>query len=371
MEVVTTSTTYRKLSYKELQNLAYDFLNKYTDGQLPVNLIYIINQIDNLYLMKYSAFSRQHGLELEEVTNLLQSDDGALWYQEPTDTYILLYNDAVTSKERIRFTIAHELGHYVLRHNEITDKTIISRYNLTDSEYNEFEREANFFGKHLLVPFPVLGNYVQFFHAMDVQFIQRVFCVSYTVATYVIKNLKSMQKIGLVKVGHDVEERFEPYIKKDKTTRICYNCHSSISRTVNYCPICHSPHGKGENDISLFLEKKEAEKEEMKYSQILLNEEGFPFSCPRCENEDIDSSDKFCSICATYLRNICIGSGPFDENSFSPYPTFELYKETQGCGKTLPGFARYCPDCGGISSYFNQELLSFWQTERNVEELFS
>ncbi len=62
--------------------------------------------------MKYSAFARQHGLELEEVTNLLQSDDGALWYQEPTDTYILLYNDTVTSKERIRFTIAHELGHY-------------------------------------------------------------------------------------------------------------------------------------------------------------------------------------------------------------------------------------------------------------------
>ena len=78
MEVAATSTTYRKLSYKELQNLAYDFLNNYTDGKLPVNLIYIIDQIDNLHLMKYSVFARRHGLELEEVTNLLQSDDGAL-----------------------------------------------------------------------------------------------------------------------------------------------------------------------------------------------------------------------------------------------------------------------------------------------------
>jgi hypothetical protein len=370
VEVVTTSTTYRKLSYKELQNLAYDFLNEYTDGQLPVNLIYIINQIDNLYLMKYSAFARQHGLELEEVTNLLQSDDGALWYQEPTDTYILLYNDTVTSKERIRFTIAHELGHYVLRHNEITDKTIISRYNLTDSEYNEFEREANFFGKHLLVPFPVLGNYVQFFHAMDVQFIQRVFCVSYTVATYVIKNLKSMQKVGLVKVGHDVEERFEPYITKDKTTRICYTCHSSISRTFDYCPICQSPHEKGENDISLFLEKKEAEKEEMRYSRIELDSDYFPYVCPRCKNEEIDCSYKYCPICSAYLRNICIGHGPFYNDSFAPYPFFPQERETSGCGKLLDGAFRYCPDCGGLSSYFNQELLSYWEHELNNGNLF-
>lgn len=366
MEVVTTSTTYRKLSYKELQNLAYDFLNKYTDGQLPVNLIYIINQIDNLYLMKYSAFARQHGLELKEVTDLLQSDDGALWYQEPTDTYILLYNDTVASKERIRFTIAHELGHYVLRHNEITDKTIISRYNLTDSEYNEFEREANFFGKHLLVPFPVLGNYVQFFHAMDVQFIQRVFCVSYTVATYVIKNLKNMQKVGLVKVGHDVEERFEPYITKDKTTRICYTCHSSISRTVNYCPVCRSPHGKGENDISLFLEKKEAEKEEMKYSQILLNEEGCPVVCPRCENEELDGKN-YCNICGLYIKNICIGDY---DNNFTPngYAIPIVHYLDNGCKTVLSGNSRYCPDCGGKSSYFFQGLLKKWDLEKNIDE---
>lgn len=365
--MATTSTIYKKLSYKELQDLAYDFLDRYTDGQLPVNLIYIINQISNLHLMKYSSFAKQHDLDIKKVADLLQSDDGALWYQELTDTYILLYNDTITSKERIRFTIAHELGHYVLRHNEITDKTIISRYALTNSEYKEFEREANFFGKHLLVPFPVLGNYAQFFHYMDTQFIQQIFRVSYTVATNVIKNLKSMQSVGLVKVGHYVEERFAPYITKDKTTRICYNCYASIERTVSYCPICRASHSEGENDISLFLEKKEAEKEEMKYSQILLNNAGFPYKCPRCENEEINSEDKFCPVCATYLRNICIGLGPFEQNEFAPYPMFELYKETTGCGKPLPGFARYCPDCGGLSSYFNQELLTYWGNEKNVE----
>ena len=139
-----TSTTYRKLTYEELRNLAYDFLNEYTDGQLPINLVSIIDKINNLHLLKYTTFAKQHNLSMSEVIAFLQSDDGALWYQYSTDTYILLYNDTIASKERIRFTIAHELGHYVLRHNEITDKTIISRYTLTNSEYNEFEREASF-----------------------------------------------------------------------------------------------------------------------------------------------------------------------------------------------------------------------------------
>lgn len=364
-----TSTTYRKLTYEELRNLAYDFLNEYTDGQLPINLVSIIDKINNLHLLKYTTFAKQHNLSMSEVIAFLQSDDGALWYQYSTDTYILLYNNTIASKERIRFTIAHELGHYVLRHNEITDKTIISRYTLTNSEYNEFEREANFFGKHLLVPFPILGDYIQFFHTVDTQFIQQIFYVSYSVATYVIENLKSMQSIGLVKINHYVEERFASYITKDQTTRICYNCHASILRTVSYCPYCQTPHNKGKNDISLFLAKKEAEKEEMKYSSITLNDKGFPLKCPRCDNEDIKSTDKYCSVCATYLHNICIGYGPFDESPYAPYPTFEPYKETNGCGKSLPGYARYCPDCGGISSYFNQELLSYWENEKETEKL--
>lgn len=369
MGVKTTTTTSNDINYEELKNSAYDFLKKFSNGRLPIDLLHIIHQIDNLHLMKYTNFAKMHNLTLEEIYDILQSEDGALWYQTSTNSYILLYNDLVENKERIRFTIAHELGHYVLRHNELTDKTTLSRYSLSSEEYDKFEKEANFFAKHLLVPFPILGNYVQFFHKMDTDFIHTVFNVSYSVANYVIKNLQTMQSIGLVKINHYVEERFASYITKDQTTRICYNCHASILRTVSYCPYCQTPHNKGKNDISLFLAKKEAEKEEMKYSSITLNDKGFPLKCPRCDNEDIKSTDKYCSVCATYLHNICIGYGPFDESPYAPYPTFEPYKETNGCGKSLPGYARYCPDCGGISSYFNQELLSYWENEKETEKL--
>lgn len=109
----------------------------------------------------------------------------------------------------------------------------------------------------------------------------------------------------------------------------------------------------------------------MEYSAIKLNENLFPLKCPRCENEDIDESEKFCKICRAYLRNICLGDGPFDTDYAGDYPLFNLSDEQNGCGNTLSGQARYCQDCGGISSYFNQELLSFWENEWSQNELES
>ena len=156
MEVSKTTTTSKNINYRKLKNEAYSFLNRYTNGKLPIDLLYIISQLDNLHLMKYTKLAKENDMDLMQVCQLLNSEDGALWYKSDSQTYILLYNDTIDNKERIRFTIAHELGHYALRHNETTDKTILSRYNLSESEYKTFETEANFFAKHLLVPFPVL-----------------------------------------------------------------------------------------------------------------------------------------------------------------------------------------------------------------------
>lgn len=367
MGVVTTSTTFKELNYKELQNLAYNFLDKYTDGQLPINLHSIINQIDNLHLMKYSTFAKKHNITLKETTELLKSDDGALWYYPDVETYILLYNDKVPYKDRIRFTIAHELGHYVLRHNEMTEKTIISRYSLKKSEYNTFEREANFFAKHLLVPFPVLGNYSQFFHKMDTDFIQEIFSVSYTVAQYVIKNLNTMYSYGVSKVGHSVEKKFFTYIFLDQTSRICSSCNCKISRFTNFCHICGTEQYEGTTSIEAYLYNKNKERtSRVKYFKYELNDQGVPNKCPQCDNEEINTSG-YCNICGTYLINTCIG---YYENNFDNWGHHIHISEFlgSGCNRILSGDSRYCPDCGGKSSYYFQGLLKNWDIEKKEWE---
>lgn len=62
---------------------------------------------------------------------LKMSDDAFLWKN------LVLYNDEVRSN-RIRFSLAHELGHHVLKH--------------TENKASNQEQEANYFASHILAP---------------------------------------------------------------------------------------------------------------------------------------------------------------------------------------------------------------------------
>lgn len=361
-----TNTIFKNIDYKTLKNNAYDFLNIYSNGRLPIDLIHIINQLDNLHLMKYTTFAKIRHLKLENVYELLQSDDGALWYQTNTDTYILLYNDTIKSKERIRFTIAHELGHYVLKHNELTNKTILSRYNLADKEYDRFEMEANFFAKHLLVPFPILENYCYFFEEMNVPFIMKEFLVSRDVATFIIGDLKRKQKLNIPRDRHYLEENFTTYIVSSQSTKICKSCHSKIDIYSHYCHVCSIKQYKHLTTLDAYLENKNREKERMKYFKYDFGESGIPPKCPQCENEELNSG-KYYNICGVYIQNICIGNYEDNFDSWGNQLSITDFLN-DGCKKILAGNSRYCPDCGGKSSYFFQGLLKTWQLEKQEQD---
>lgn len=358
-----TSTISKKINFKEIENKAYNFLYNYSNGTLPIDLKGIINRIHNLKIMKYSMFAKMHNLNHEETCRMLNSEDGALWYHESLHLYILLYNEKISSKERIRFTIAHELGHYVLRHNELTNKTVFSRYKLTDEEYSTFETEANFFAKHLLVPFPILNQYTLFFKKMDTSFIKDTFNVSHTVSSNVIDHLNSMHQFGVTNSNHIIEGLFLKYITTDKTTCICTTCCARISRDSVFCSICSTKQSKKRNTIMSFLQNKKFEKNnKMKYKKIKLNDNFYPIQCPKCENEEIENS--YCTVCGVYLNNICLGKNAKLFDSFGNPIAIENFLEN-GCHKKLDGNARYCSDCGGMSSFFFQGLLSHWENEKN------
>ena len=75
---MTITISKKNIDYKKLKNSAYNFLEKYTNGRLPIDLLHTINQLDNLHLMKYTKFAQNQNLKLVEVYDLLQSEDGAL-----------------------------------------------------------------------------------------------------------------------------------------------------------------------------------------------------------------------------------------------------------------------------------------------------
>jgi Zn-dependent peptidase ImmA (M78 family) len=91
-------------------------------------------------------------------------------------SYIILYNDEMDSN-RIRFTIAHEIGHIVLGHEYSCEET---------------ESEADYFARNLLVPMGILIHR----HISDYIEIVNMFEVSYTVAGNVIRTLTIRLECG-------------------------------------------------------------------------------------------------------------------------------------------------------------------------------
>jgi Zn-dependent peptidase ImmA (M78 family) len=67
--------------------------------------------------------------------------------------WLLLYNEALTSRGRVRFTQAHELGHYVL-HRTLQDEFRCTAENMLEwaARYGKLESEADQFASYILMP---------------------------------------------------------------------------------------------------------------------------------------------------------------------------------------------------------------------------
>lgn len=84
-------------------------------------------------LIPYSKYSEH--IELFKK----HSNDGFSKYHENRKTWTIYYNEEVEPKERIKFTIAHEIGHILLQTSD--------------------ERLANFFAGYLLAPVILIIEY--------------------------------------------------------------------------------------------------------------------------------------------------------------------------------------------------------------------
>ncbi len=112
---------------------------------------------------------------------------GAL-YRRPDETVIGL--NALHPKTRKRFTVAHEIGHFVLHDEEVFIDQV---YRRSDQATNSTETEANRFAAALLMPAElVMGEVKQYdppLRSDHVEEIARRFEVSQQAMTFRLENL--------------------------------------------------------------------------------------------------------------------------------------------------------------------------------------
>ena len=72
--------------------------------------------------------------------------------------YLVVYDDRVENYQRVRWTIAHEIGHIVLGHLVSFEATALCRGSLTEKDYKVLEREADTFAVNLLAPMTIINR---------------------------------------------------------------------------------------------------------------------------------------------------------------------------------------------------------------------
>ncbi len=138
-----------KIRYKFINTIVNDIYIRQNICSFPINLIDVINSLDiKIKVLSYSQFMYFYNIPREVVFDILTSDDGCCDYL--SGKYVIYYNDLNNlPKERINWTIAHELGHILCNHYKYSGTKLFNS-NLSEIEYEFLEKEANYFASMLL-----------------------------------------------------------------------------------------------------------------------------------------------------------------------------------------------------------------------------
>lgn len=135
-----------KPDYQKAQNAASSIIQYYSqfpDSIFPINPINIVKDITNIKIEKYSRLANLTESSITEICEMFNTDEGTTFYRERDNKYVISYNDVSKNEHRVKFTLAHELGHILLGHLLNEKSGLI---------YKRQEKEANYFAKRLLIP---------------------------------------------------------------------------------------------------------------------------------------------------------------------------------------------------------------------------
>lgn len=111
--------------------------------RFPVNVSQLAKETANIFQWK------------DPITEIqaadIQNFEGALFANDAKSAWMLLYNSRITSPGRVRFTQAHELGHYIL-HRQLKGEFQCTDADMRNWDMQNIEAQADVFASYLLMP---------------------------------------------------------------------------------------------------------------------------------------------------------------------------------------------------------------------------
>jgi len=136
------------LSDEKIKKIASEFRTKFSDNSIPIEMEDIIELKLKMYIALSPGLKYLHGIDM-----LITSDFKSIYVDKN------IYSDE-TQKNRLRFSYAHEIGHFVL-HKDIYRNFGIKNwedlYNIQEKEsyqknIKRIDKQADIFAGYLLMP---------------------------------------------------------------------------------------------------------------------------------------------------------------------------------------------------------------------------
>ncbi len=143
--------------YAYARQRAYRLLCELEINRLPVNPWKVAACLPNVHICKWTDL-RKNCHDEDPLFIDKEGADAKTQHLRSQADYLVVYDDRVENYQRIRWTIAHEIGHIVLGHLTSFDATALCRGSLTEAEYKVLEREADTFAVNLLAPMTIINR---------------------------------------------------------------------------------------------------------------------------------------------------------------------------------------------------------------------
>lgn len=260
-----------------------EILEEVEIGTTPIYTQQIAKRFSRtIHLTSYKKFSEETGLTVDEIISAFNSEDGACVYEKQTEKYIIFFNEDKPI-ERMRFTIAHELGHIFLEHHKIAGNDILARSELSSKEYEMFEKEANCFARNLLSPAPlakiIRDSDESQLYVTDC--FQKEFNIGIQASQFRLGFLDWDLNKTTTDINNYIMETFPEY------RRCCRSCQRELTNACLYCPYCGTRQVKNNKSFN--------------YKPVCKD----IISCYNCGFQTSNLSAKFCIICGHSFSNYC------------------------------------------------------------------